>query len=665
MAGMVARDAAVQPGAVANADLEAAAVEKMPRGSMCVVFTCGDHPARTNYLGTLTSEQLTLSPDAKLSALVDSQPTDAIIDTQPIPEVLKRLRSAQSDSLPVFDPRGGFVGIISQSSILEALLRRERQLLKKTREFRQTSQDDKERRYETTRRLEQTNLAFRKLLTALARPESLETYRQALEALAVVANAGWAQLALCDESGAVIQRVLASHPSAESFPPNYLAEQQMQQVITGNALMNRPGTAPAGDGDGSGGSQRKPQPAFLGLPLSLDDRRFGCVYLWVKLDARAFVDDDEVLLSSLGHSISLTIAQAIDHKRRKRLEKELDLLARTAREAGGADNVESVARIVMNRTEDYWDWDAFAVCISRCHGRKFQAVLELDRAAVGTPPGGETWSEVYDNNEPAKADGENTSTSPQVNRRIMSGEPILINRQDLDKVVMMQPFGDSDRPSASLMYVPIHGRNRVVGLITVQSYQRNRFKSRDLALLQRLADSVAPAFCRCLAERTTQAFYDLSSKLSVASTPKEAASIIMNVADELIGWDSCAMYFYYPESDTNSRILLMDVIEGRRVDLTNDGSISKPGGISRRALTEGPILYLRPEARFDTAQCEPFGDVVRPSASLMYVPLKYKDRVLGVMSVQSYSINAYDEDDLALLMALGDQCSGAIDRIKD
>src|SRR5690606_13350713 len=151
-------------------------------------------------------------------------------------------------------------------TIIEALLRRERQLLKKTREFRQTANDDKERRYEISRLLEQNSKAFRMLLAGLSRPAGLESYREALEALTLVANAGWAQLALCDEKGKVTERILAAHPTTQPHPPNYLAEQYMQQVVTGNAIVNRPGNAAALADDSVLGSVRKRQPAFLGHP---------------------------------------------------------------------------------------------------------------------------------------------------------------------------------------------------------------------------------------------------------------------------------------------------------------------------------------------------------------------------------------------------------------
>jgi len=54
------------------------------------------------------------------------------------------------------------------------------------------------------------------------------------------------------------------------------------------------------------------------------------------------------------------------------------------------------------------------------------------------------------------------------------------------------------------------------------------------------------------------------------------------------------------------------------------------------------------------------GDVNRPSASLLYVPLQAGATVLGVLSVQSYRLNAYSEEDVQLLSTVGTQVGVAI-----
>jgi len=48
----------------------------------------------------------------------------------------------------------------------------------------------------------------------------------------------------------------------------------------------------------------------------------------------------------------------------------------------------------------------------------------------------------------------------------------------------------------------------------------------------------------------------------------------------------------------------------------------------------------------------------------MFVPLHHGDRITGILSIQSYTADAYDQTDLAMLQELADHCGGAIERLR-
>ncbi|MEY2429383.1 MAG: hypothetical protein QOJ40_2268, partial [Verrucomicrobiota bacterium] len=60
----------------------------------------------------------------------------------------------------------------------------------------------------------------------------------------------------------------------------------------------------------------------------------------------------------------------------------------------------------------------------------------------------------------------------------------------------LAPFGDKQRASASMMYVPIRSGDRVWGLLSIQSYTPRSYSQDDLSLLQSLADHCGDAFER-------------------------------------------------------------------------------------------------------------------------------------------------------------------------
>jgi len=59
-----------------------------------------------------------------------------------------------------------------------------------------------------------------------------------------------------------------------------------------------------------------------------------------------------------------------------------------------------------------------------------------------------------------------------------------------------------------------------------------------------------------------------------------------------------------------------------------------------------------------------FGDHSRLSRSLMFVPILWENKPVGLLSVQSYTRNKYQEEHLELLCAFADQCAGAVARVR-
>jgi PAS domain S-box-containing protein len=164
------------------------------------------------------------------------------------------------------------------------------------------------------------------------------------------------------------------------------------------------------------------------------------------------------------------------------------------------------------------------------------------------------------------------------------------------------------------------------------------------------------------AENQAAVFTNLGQRLSLARTQQEAARIIVDAADALFGWDACTFDMVSPTDGSLTMVLGLDLINGERkeVPLIN----TKPGPISRKVLSEGAQLELRRPGYQRPQEAVPFGDTGRTSSSIMGVPLRRDENVIGLLSIQSYTLNAYTETDLRTLQALADHCGGAIERIR-
>ncbi|MEW6306401.1 MAG: GAF domain-containing protein, partial [Verrucomicrobiota bacterium] len=159
------------------------------------------------------------------------------------------------------------------------------------------------------------------------------------------------------------------------------------------------------------------------------------------------------------------------------------------------------------------------------------------------------------------------------------------------------------------------------------------------------------------------AFTNLGEKLNVARTPLEAARVIVDVAQELLGWDACSLDLHLSEAEGAQPVLNIDTIDGRRVEVPAAYQGEQASPFVRTVMAEGAKMILRQNESERPAGLVPFGDAGRRSASLLFVPIRNGRRVIGLLSVQSYQHNAYDKDDLVLLQSLADHCGGALERI--
>ncbi len=232
-------------------------------------------------------------------------------------------------------------------------------------------------------------------------------------------------------------------------------------------------------------------------------------------------------------------------------------------------------------------------------------------------------------------------------------------------------------PTQSELCVPIRVGNETVGVLDVQSPQLDVFDQNDVRVIETLADQIAVAIenarlyeavRRELAERKraeehSAAFSALGQRLNSTTNPEEAARIIVGVADQLVGWDACFLSLYSAEEDLTYLVLSVDIINGQRVDIHTGVVGETPTPIVRRTMKEGGQLILRNQAA-EYADVVRFGDETRLSASLMFVPIRNVANIIGVLSIQSYTPMAYDQESLGTLRSLADHCGGALERIR-
>ena len=164
-------------------------------------------------------------------------------------------------------------------------------------------------------------------------------------------------------------------------------------------------------------------------------------------------------------------------------------------------------------------------------------------------------------------------------------------------------------------------------------------------------------------ESLKEAFLSLGAKLSAARSPVEAARAIYASTDLLWKSDAGVLDFWLRESNQIETVLAWDVVGGRRREVELDTPVGPPTPRTLRVVDEGELI-LRQSGELPAADLIPFGDVGRPSASIMSVPMRAENQTVGVFSLQSYARNAFTPADLQTLQALADYCAGALERLR-
>jgi len=158
---------------------------------------------------------------------------------------------------------------------------------------------------------------------------------------------------------------------------------------------------------------------------------------------------------------------------------------------------------------------------------------------------------------------------------------------------------------------------------------------------------------------------ELGRKLATALTVEEAARTIADATGELFAWDAFYLNLYSEEIDRMESVINIDTMDGRRVDVPSGYTAGKPTPMARQVVEHGAKLLLRGKSPAESIPTlTPFGDKQRQSASLMFVPIRDSSRIIGIVSVQSYKPQFYDEASLRSLQAVADHCGGALERIR-
>ena len=208
---------------------------------------------------------------------------------------------------------------------------------------------------------------------------------------------------------------------------------------------------------------------------------------------------------------------------------------------------------------------------------------------------------------------------------------------------------DGTNAVAEIKSVIVRESNQVVGM---------KGTIRDITEPKRAEEALK------LAHRRTLVLAQLGRELAEAATPRLAGLAILRSARQLINWDCAWLHLWNEHQQQFENLVTFDLIDGKTLEMPQPKiSLGEISPMMRRVMQDGPQLLLRQNETEQTSDLKPIANA-RRSLSLMFVPLRLTSRFIGVLSIQSYQRDAYDQAALELLQTLAHHCGGAMARMQ-
>lgn len=158
--------------------------------------------------------------------------------------------------------------------------------------------------------------------------------------------------------------------------------------------------------------------------------------------------------------------------------------------------------------------------------------------------------------------------------------------------------------------------------------------------------------------------YELSKMLGGTLDPAEIGRITFRQLKKVIPTDAFYIDLYDEQKQEVRWLYIVDVIDGKQKEMSLPPA---PSPLEQQSASWNVITKRRAllELR-ETIPAKPklmaFGNTEKASASLMHAPMFSKDRIIGIMSAQSYQKNAYTRNQLTLLESIANVAAIAIEK---
>ncbi|MDD5273892.1 MAG: EAL domain-containing protein [Methylovulum sp.] len=298
-------------------------------GTVYAVFsteTLGDKEGE--FQGLVTDMDISFAPQRIFADLINPHPLGPIKANTPLNQV-EAFFNGFTEALAVVDADGHFVGVVTRTSVLKALLNRERELLTQTQKLNLQIAEDHQKLTLWSVRLSELHQASRTLLNVLAHTQiENDILQSGIEALCQLLQARYGAVGIIDEDKKLTHFLHTGISAAQASGIGQLPEGRglLGAVIHENTAIRLDDLATDSRSVGFP-ANHPPMTSLLAVPISNLGRVYGRIYLCDKLDGSPFLPEDELLAMSFATSLSLILDNAREIQEIKRGQQHLYQLA--------------------------------------------------------------------------------------------------------------------------------------------------------------------------------------------------------------------------------------------------------------------------------------------------------------------------------------------------
>jgi len=393
---------------------------------------------------------------------------------------------------------------------------------------------------------------------------------------------------------------------------------------------------------------------FAAFPIKARGRTGGTI-VFIGLKPRKLAADEVRLLTSMADQIAVAVENTTLFEETVARAKELSVLYDVTAAVNQSLDLDSVLREVCQKVLEVTYFDAARVYMVDREGRELRL-----RAHHGITPefAAQTATDII-------GEGINGHAAE-------TGEPLIFGDIQTDPLYAGIARGKAAQRAGfrGLIVLPLKAKEKVIGVINFLSRSAREFSAKDVALFSSIANEVGVALenSRLFEELKTRsrqlaALSTISAAVNRSLEPDVIVKESVEKACDLLGFDAAWIYVLDP-SGRELYLRASRGLSGEFVKTIYRREVGK-GSMGKVVESGKPLVYediqVDPGYRQITAgrRAQSLG-----FRTLCNVPVKSKERTLGVLNVASYSARRVSPEEIELIGSIANEIGVGVEHAR-